>query len=159
MKHNIIMKRNYLILIPIIILSLISIYFLPNELKSKQVIWLIIGFIIFFIVTNIKFNKLLKYSFIYYLFGIFLLIVVLLLNNFTNGSRGWINFKYISFQPSELMKICLILLTIKYYKKISILALFIIYLVPMILIFLEPDTGGVLLESIILIYFIVNKLK
>ena len=156
--HNKNMKKKYLILLPIIILFIISIIYLPNNLKIKQIIWCFLSLIICLIISKIKYKKILKYSLIYYLISIFLLILVLLLNNYTNGSRAWFNLGFISFQPSELMKISLILLTIKYYDKLSIWTLLIIYLIPMILIFLEPDTGGILLEGIILLYILFKKL-
>ena len=157
--HNKNMKKKYLILIPIIILFILSIIYLPNSLKIKQSIWCVLGLLLCIIISKIKFKKILKYSLIYYIICIFLLILVLILNKFTNGSRGWLNIGFISFQPSELTKIALILITIKYYKKLNIWTLLIIYLIPMILIFLEPDTGGVLIEGIILLYFLFKKLN
>ena len=157
--HNNNMKKKNLLLIPIVILFIISIIYLPNNLKIKQIIWCFLGLLICFIITKIKYKKILKYSLIYYLISIFLLVLVLLLNRFINGSRGWINFGIFSFQPSELMKISLILFTIKYYNKLNLWTLIIIYLIPMILIFLEPDTGAILIEGIILLYFLFKKLN
>lgn len=156
--HNIYMKKKYLILIPIIILFTISISYLPSSLKVKQLIWSLLGLFLCILISKIKFKKILKYSIVYYIISILLLVLVLILNNFTNGSRGWLNLKVFSFQPSELMKIALIITSIKYYKKINIWLLLIIYIIPMILIFLEPDTGGVLLEGIILLYFLFKKI-
>ena len=83
------MKKNNIILIPIIILFLISIFYLPSNLKYKQIIWCILGLIIYFVIKRVKFKKILKYSLIYYFIGIFLLALVLILGKFTNGSRGW----------------------------------------------------------------------
>ena len=153
------MKKKYILLIPIIILFIISIIYLPNNLKIKQSIWCLLGITLCIIISNIKFKKLLKYSIIYYILSIFLLLLVLILNNYTNGSRGWLSFGIISFQPSELMKISLILISVKYYKNINVWLFLIIYIIPMILIFLEPDTGGVLLEGILLLFFIFHKLN
>lgn len=157
--HNNNMKKIYIILIPIIILNIISIIYLPNTLKIKQSIWCVIGIILCFCMSKIKLKKILKYSFLYYLISIFLLVLVLFLNNYTNGSRGWINLGFISIQPSEIVKISLILFTIKYYNKLNIWTLLLIYLISMILTFLEPDTGGILIQSIILIYFLLKKLN
>ena len=152
------MKRKYLILIPIIILFIISIIYLPTSLKIKQSIWVSLSLIICFIISKIKFKKILKYSMLMYILIIILLILVLVLNKFTNGSRGWITLGSISIQPSEFLKPVLILMSIKYLKINNFLYL-LIYLIPCILIFLEPDTGGVIYCLILLLYFLNIKLK
>lgn len=152
------MKRKYLILIPIIILFIISIIYLPTSLKIKQSIWVSLSLIICFIISKIKFKKILKYSMFMYIFIIILLVLVLVLNKFTNGSRGWITLGSISIQPSEFLKPVLILMSIKYLKINNFLYL-LIYLIPCVLIFLEPDTGGVIYCLILLLYFLNIKLK
>ncbi len=153
------MKKNkYIQIIPILVLFLISIIYLPYELKIKQTIWIILSLVLYFILSNLKLNKILKYSIIYYIIGILLLIFVLLTNNFTNGSRAWIDLGFIYIQPSEIIKIALILISIKYFDKINIFLLLLIYLIPMVLVFIEPDTGGVIIELLILIYFLIKKI-
>ena len=153
------MKKKYLILIPIIILFIISFIYLPNSLKYKELLFQIIGILLCIFISNVRFNKIIKYSFIYYIISIILLILVLILNKYTNGSRAWIDLKIISIQPSEIIKISLILLTYKYFDKLNIYSLSLIYIIPLALIYLEPDTGGVLINLIIYIYFLFKKLN
>ena len=112
--HNKNMKKKYLVLIPIIILFIISIIYLPNNLKIKQIIWCFSSLLLCILISTIKLKKILKYSIVYYIISIFLLILVLILNKYTNGSRGWINIGIISFQPSEIAKISLMKLTIPF---------------------------------------------
>lgn len=153
------MKRKYIILIPIIILISISLIYLPNSYKIKEFTWFIISLSTLIIINNFKFKTILKYSKLYYLISLFLLIGVLIIDKFTNGSRGWINIGPLSFQPSEFMKISLILLSIKYLNKIDNWVFILIYLIPIILIFLEPDTGAVIMLLIILTVFLFKKLN
>jgi len=153
------MKKKYFILIPIIILLILSFIYLPNNLKYKQLIWIFIGLFLCILLSKVKFTKIIKFSFIYYLFSIFLLLIVLLINKYTNGSRGWISLGKIAFQPSELVKISIILFTTKYFNKLNIWTLLLTYIIPMILIFIEPDTGGVIILFIILIFFLIKKLN
>ena len=153
------MKKKYLIFIPIIILFVISFIYLPNNLKYKELSFQIISILLCIYISNMKFNKILKYSILYYILSIILLILVLVINKYTNGSRAWIDLKIISIQPSELVKISLILLTYKYLNKLNIYTLTLLYFIPLILIYLEPDTGGVLINLIIYFYFLLKKLN
>jgi rod shape determining protein RodA len=153
------MKRKYLILIPIICLITISLYYLPNSYKIKQFLWANISLLLLIILSKLKTKSLLKYSELIYILSIIALIFVLVFNKFTNGSRGWINLGIISFQPSEIMKIALILISLKYLNKIDNYLFILLYIIPMILIFLEPDTGGVIMDLIILMVFLFHQLK
>ena len=148
------MKRDYLIFIPISLLCLISIVFLPMDLRIKQIIWIIIGNILFLLIDRISIKKILKYSELLYIICLILLILVLVLNRFTNGSRGWLIMGPISIQPSEIMKIALILVSLKYLNKINNYLFLLLYILPMVLIFLEPDTGAVIIIGIILLSFL-----
>ena len=95
-----------------------------------------------------------------------LLFLLLIFGQPINGSKCWFTIPGIgSFQPSEFMKIALILIiskvvsdwTTKLPKKISFkqelvvfIKVFILFIIPTILTFLEPDTGAVLIYSIII---------
>ena len=151
------MKRNYLILIPIIILLILSIIYLPTTFKIKQIVWIIISIVLFTIINRIKLKKILRISELLYIFVLSLLFILLIKGKVINGSKGWITLGVISIQPSEIMKISLILLTLKHYDRLNTMFLLLLYILPMLLIFLEPDTGGVLLIGIILLYFLKKK--
>lgn len=149
------MKKNLIILIPIFILELLSIIYLKNAYQIKQLIWFIFASFSFFIITNLKEKYLKIISIFLYLLSIILLIIVLF-HPYTNGSRGWLKLSKISIQPSEITKISLIL--VSYYLankgfKSKILYI-LIFLIPSILTFIEPDTGAVIIYLIIFIYFL-----
>ena len=160
---------NKEIIISILLFMLISIItinssmlYLPSTLGNlalKQFIWYMIGFILIIIINKTKNIDLTNY---FYLINIILLFILLLIGHPINGSKCWFIIPKIgSIQPSEFMKIGLILILSKYIskwnKKITIynelkllLSIFIIILLPTILTFLEPDTGA------IIIYFIIT---
>ena len=83
------------------------------------------------------------------------MLLVLFFGKEINGSKAWFNFGMFSIQPSEFMKISLILYltkvtssTLLNNNKQHILLLFkiiLIFLIPAILTFLEPDTGAVII--------------
>jgi len=154
------MKKNfYEYFIPILLLCIISVLCIYNS-KSiisnyndyliRQIIFIIIGIILLFIFNKINYNYIKKYSLIFYLISLILLIYVLLFGNVINGSKSWINIFGFSFQPSEFAKISLLICIDKYIKtKYGLLKSIILLLIPSILTFLQPDTGTVLFYLII----------
>ena len=162
---------NYLWLyIPLLILIIISLINMKiaGNLQSiyknyffKQSIWFLLGFIILIIMKFIKPKLLFKYSFILYLFNIILLILVLFFGSTINGSKAWFNLGIFSFQPSELMKLTLTLYlckkasslpkgNIKREFKFLLISIF-ITLIPSLFVFLEPDTGAIIIYLLILL--------
>ncbi len=167
-------KINYKILIPIILLSVISIitiysaltYTSPTlgNLAVKQAIWYLIGWILVIILSKYKNEYLYNLSWPLYIIGNILLILLLFFGTPINNSRCWFTIPGIgSFQPSEFMKIfiMLVLATMIHnfrsdYTNPSVKEEFIfilktlgIVLIPSILTFLQPDTGAVLIYLII----------
>ena len=167
-------KINYKILIPIILLSIISIltiysaltYTSPTlgNLALKQSIWYLIGWILVILLIKYKNEYLYNLSWPLYIIGNILLLLLLFFGTPINNSRCWFTIPGIgSFQPSEFMKIFLMLVlatmihnfrsdykdpTIKD-EFIFILKTLCIVLIPSILTFLQPDTGAVLIYLII----------
>lgn len=125
----------------------------------KQIVFYFIGLILL-IVTYYKKKEIIKYSFWLYLFFNALLLLLLIMNISINGSRCWLIIGPFSFQPSEFMKIFLIIIIAKILSKFTskklkkefkmLIIIFILVLIPAILTFLEPDTG------VVLIYFIIT---
>lgn len=143
--------KNYKILIPIIILTIISlIYLFDTKYFIKHLIYSIIGIISLIITSLINFKKINKLIPIIYIFNIILLVLVLIIGKEINGSKAWLHIFSISIQPSELMKISLIL-TLPYLINKNLIFSIILTLVPSILVFLEPDTGAIIIFLIILI--------
>ncbi len=169
--NNIKDKYNLKILIPLFIftfISIITIYSAQDLLSSsynnlyiKQILWYILGYICIIYFYNTKNDFIYKYSNILYIFGIISLILVLIFGTESNGAKCWFTIPGIgSIQPSEFMKIFLILILAKeldnnnnkYERTLKseffiIFKCFILTLIPSILTFLEPDTG------IVFIYF------
>ena len=110
---------------------------------------------IIFSFINIKFWFSIGY--ISYLAIIGLLIWTYLFGITSSGSQRWINLYFINLQPSELMKIFIILCLSKYFHRMrlenvnsiyTILTSLIIILLPMGLVIVQPDLGTSLLIAI-----------
>ena len=137
-----------------------------TNLVLKQIIWYIVGFLVVFIVIFIGNHILFKNSWFLYAFGILLLILVLIFGKEINNAKCWFQIKGIgTFQPSEFMKIILIITLGKMINKFKrmynnptlmeefkfLLKVGVIVGIPSVLTFLEPDTGVVLIYLLITI--------
>jgi len=167
-------KLNYQILIPVVLLSVISIFTIHSaltytsstlgNLALKQTLWYIVGWILVFILIKLKNEYLYQHTWFLYIFGNLLLVGLLLFGTPINNSKCWFTIPGIgSIQPSEFMKI-FIMLTLATmihnfrsdYKNpttkeefIFIIKTFMIVFIPSVLTFLQPDTGSVFLYLII----------
>jgi len=156
-------KIELLIITTIIFLSLINLklaYLLNDKyqgLLTKQLMWILIGIFISIIIYKIKLKTIYKYRYIIYTFSILLLIYPLIFSKDINRIKAWIKIGPIVIQPSELMKIAYPIVAINLIKYKKYLLSFILYLIPTILIIIEPDTGNALFLTIIFIYLILNK--
>ena len=172
-------KINLRIVIPILLLSIISIVSIYSaslytstsmgNLTLKQTIWYLVGVVLVFIILRLKNDYIFRHSWILYLIGNIILLGLLIFGKPINNSRCWIVFPGIgSVQPSEFMKVILMLVLATMihnfrsdYKNpnmleefIFLVKSFIVVLIPSILTFLEPDTGCVLMYLIIYVAMI-----
>lgn len=171
-----ILKFN-IVLFSIIILGLVMIYSASSvwaEFKTnnqfyyleRQLIFFIIGTIIYFIVSKIDYNFWFKYANIIFLSCLILLILVLIpgIGIVRGGARSWIGIGDFSIQPSEFMKIGLLIFTSKFLTKndgiLKKNRYFYFYMLFIGLIFglilLQPDFGSglIMLSSLVLLLFI-----
>lgn len=109
----------------------------------------------------------LKYSYIIYFLVLSLLVVVEVAGYVGMGAQRWIDLKIFKLQPSELMKIAMVLVMAKYFhdstlEKIKsirgLIAPVLMVLFPFALIVLQPDLGTalMLMFTTMTIFFIVG---
>jgi len=119
----------------------------------KLIVFTIMMLIFSFI--NIKFWFSIGYLF--YIIVVGLLVWTYLFGIKSSGSQRWMDLYFINLQPSELMKICIILCLAKYFHRMklervnslyAILTSLIVILLPMGLVIVQPDLGTSLLISI-----------
>ncbi len=117
--------------------------------KSHMVRFFIF-FILFFVVAFFPINFWYNSSTWFYLSVLILLILVKYFGLTSSGSQRWLNLYVVNLQPSELMKVGLILFLAKYYHRVSsmdvnrIKYLFqpmIAILIPVLLVITQPDLG------------------
>ncbi len=115
-------------------------------------------FIIFLILSFLNIKIWFKSSYIFYFLILLLLIGVTLFGITASGSKRWINLYVFNLQPSELMKVALIIFLARFYNKIPfkdvnrikfiIIPVFALF-IPFALVLKQPDLGtaGLILIS------------
>lgn len=132
-----------------------------------QLIFLIIGIILMVLVSKVDYKVYLKRSNKILFICIILLILVLIpgIGKVRNGSRSWFGIGGLGIQPSEFMKLALIIFTSKYIHnnpkcmssvKKGALPILLVTMLSFLLIMLQPDfgTGTILVITIISMLFI-----
>tara|TARA_Y100001960_G_scaffold331515_1_gene428743 strand:+ start:628 stop:1623 length:996 start_codon:yes stop_codon:yes gene_type:complete len=114
----------------------------------------VVFFILFIIISFFQINFWHKLSYFFYFVVLLLLIAVHFYGITSSGSQRWISLVIFNLQPSELMKIALIIFLSRYYNKIPsndvnhikflIIPVFVIFF-PLALITAQPDLGTALL--------------
>ncbi len=121
----------------------------------------IIRFVVFFImmifISFINIKTWHTFGYLFYIIVLGLLIWASLFGITAQGSQRWINLYLINLQPSELMKIAIILCFAKYYHRIQlanvnkltniIIPIFILF-VPIALVISQPDLGTSILIAL-----------
>ena len=146
-----------LCLISLIVLYSFTIYNQDNFIFFyHQIVWIIIGLIVLFLVSLIDFRSIASdYQLIIILYGleILLLISTLIFGREIGGNRAWLSFGSFSIQPVEFAKIILILFLSRYFADNSlnirqnkyVLKSFLIVLPFLLLVGLQKDYGSALL--------------
>ncbi len=117
---------------------------------KSHILRFLVFFTLFFFISFINFSFWYNTAFYIYLLFLVLLILVKYFGITSSGSQRWLGLYFINLQPSELMKIGLILFLAKYYHRISsgdvnkfkyLFQPIIALLVPVILVITQPDLG------------------
>jgi len=135
-----------------------------TPLYLKQIYWLILGFGILLLTLACDYRTFIRYGYPFFIFCIVLLVLVMVLGRTTSGSQRWLPLGIISFQPSELAKIGLILVMARFFTEKELaqgyglrdLAIpFLLLGVPALLVFKQPDLGTVVLLGFIFLSILV----
>ncbi len=150
-------------LIPIVGAGLVTMtsFVGPENYFEKQSLFIVISVAVFFIFSVIDWRFLRRTDVLVGLFLFFsiVLLVLFAVGHIANGAQSWFNLGGFSLQPSEMMKLVVILVLAKYFsrrhveiahvKHLLVSALY--AMIPFFLVFLQPDFGSAII--IFLIWF------
>ena len=170
------LKINWIIIFCLIFLGLVGVASLYSAAGSDWNPWarnhlirLIFGFCLMFVIAFIPSQFFMKYSVLSFILGIFALILVKIIGS--GSVQRWISFGSINFQPSEIMKLALILILAKYFDHISKIQLnkLIPYIIPILIIMIpgflvisQPDLGTgltIILLGLSILFFVGISMK
>lgn len=121
---------------------------------DRQFIRFILSFIIFYGVSLINLRFWMKYAYWIYAGGIALLTGVALFGHVGMGAQRWLNLGIMNIQPSEVMKIVLVIVLARYFHGSSpadirswrhIVPPLLLMILPVLLILAQPDLGTALM--------------
>ncbi len=124
---------------------------------QKQAISIGIGVFAILVIISLDYVYFYRLHWYSYAFNFLCLAAVLFIGSEGGGSYRWIDLKVFDFQPSEMAKIIIIItlasLLVEQKEKLAnplqLIPLFLHVLLPMILIFLQPDLGTALVFVVI----------
>ena len=170
------LKINWIIIFCLIFLGLVGAASLYSAAGSDWDPWarnhlirFIFGFCLMFVIAFIPSQFFMKYSVLSFILGIFALILVKIIGS--GSVQRWISFGSINFQPSEIMKLALILILAKYFDHISKIQLnkLIPYIIPILIIMIpgflvisQPDLGTgltIILLGLSILFFVGISMK
>jgi len=149
-----------------------------QDIYKRQILWLAIGLVCFFVISGVNYRKLWDANYFIYAAALFFLLLVFGLGIVRLGAQRWLRFAWFNFQPSEFAKLAIIIFLARYFSRkavddISLLSgkfgifrglvlPFIFVAVPMFLIVEQPDLGSgvmILLVFVFLLYLTNVRLK
>ena len=148
---------DYFLILIVIMIGAISVFAIYSTeggefsyYTKNHLIRLVSFFLMFLILSFIKITFWYRNAYIFYLICLILLLGVLMFGVTASGSKRWINLYFLNLQPSELMKIAIIVSFSRYYHRIQsadiqsykyLLVPFVLLIVPCYLVISQPDLG------------------
>ncbi len=124
---------------------------------KSHIIRFFISFLVLIMLSFVNIRFWFSTGYIFYSIALVLLIWASFYGITASGSQRWISLYFINFQPSELMKIAIIICFAKYYHRLqiahvnnikNILFPFVILVIPIFLVTIQPDLGTSILIAL-----------
>src|SRR5207245_6290079 len=119
--------RFVLVALGILAVGVISIYSVSpspmskgqTPLYAKQLAWILIGLVAFLAAVAIDYHSLARHAYVLYGLTLILLVLVLVMGRSSRGAQRWFAVGPLTFQPSEVAKLVLVLVLSKYFADVQ----------------------------------------
>lgn len=146
-----------LLAIPIMIAGLLTMsdFDTSDSYFTKQSVWILLAVIAYILSSFIDYRFLRRTITVMTVYGagLFVLTLLFVLGNVAKGAQSWFSFGGFSFQPSDIMKLIVIIVLAKYFSRRHveianvrhIIVSAIYTAIPFVLIALQPDFGSAMI--------------
>ncbi len=154
-------ELNLLIVVVVILIAMIGFALLysvaggaADPWAKRQVIRFVIGMVGMVVIALVDIRVWMFLAYPFYFLSLMLLVIVSVMGQTGMGATRWIDLGFMNFQPSELMKIALVLALARYYHCLAgeetgqykrLIMPVLMIAVPAVLVLLQPDLGTSLL--------------
>ena len=153
-QYDWLLMGSVLVLVGLGLIMLLSVTIGTDQPYARnQAIFAAAGVVLFLVISRIDYRLMIQFSPLIYGACLLLLVLVAGFAQITRGAASWLDLGFFSLQPSEFMKLALILLMAYVWAKVAdkfwsghrLLAVYILALTPpLALILLQPDLGTAL---------------
>ena len=148
---------DYFLILIIILIGAISVFAIYSTERGEfsfytknHLLRLLVFFGMFLVLSFVRITFWYKNAYLFYTVCVSLLFITLFFGLMASGSRRWLDLYFLNLQPSEIMKIAIIVCFARYYHRIQtaeiqnykfILVPLILLLIPCYLVLQQPDLG------------------
>ena len=148
---------DYFLILIVMLIGAISVFAIYSTESGEfsfytknHLLRLIVFFGMFLTLSFVRITFWYKNAYLFYIFCVSLLVITLFFGLMASGSRRWLDLYFLNLQPSEIMKIAIIVCFARYYHRIQtaeiqnykfILVPLILLLIPCYLVIQQPDLG------------------
>ena len=148
---------DYFLILIVMMLGAISVFAIYstesgefNYHTKNHLVRLIAFFGMFLVLSFVRITFWYKNAYLVYVFCVSLLVITLFFGLMASGSRRWLDLYFLNLQPSEIMKIAIIVCFARYYHRMQtteiqnykfILVPIILLIIPCYLVIQQPDLG------------------
>lgn len=136
----------------------------------SQLVKIVLGFVVFFVAAFTNIKTWVKSAYLFYVIALIMIVMVTFFGHTGMGAQRWLNLGIIHIQPSELIKIALVMALGRYFAWMNSVELtqlknYVVpacmLLVPFMLIVMQPDLGTALSLGMITVgmFYIVGAQK
>ena len=136
----------------------------------SQLMKILVGLVVFFVVAFSNIKTWIKSAYLIYIIALFMIIMVTFVGHTGMGAQRWLNLGFIHIQPSEFIKIALVMALARYFAWMNSTELtqikhyimpIVLLLVPFGLVVAQPDLGTAISMALITIgiFYIVGAPK